>query len=214
MMRRCSKCGEEKPATAEFFYKDASKKDGLAGYCKPCASERNRAYRVANVDVINEKGRAYYVANAEAIGEQHRAYHAANAEAISERLRAYREANPEIHKASKQRRAARKRELPATLTAQEWQYAIDYFHGCCAVCGRPLKDLFATHTAAMDHWIPLTKGGGTTADNIVPLCHGKDGCNNHKGNALPEAWLVRRFGKREAKKILARINAYFASIEE
>jgi len=274
MMKRCNKCGEEKPATTEFYSRNASKKDGLEGCCKPCANERNRAYYEANAEVISEQNRAYYVvnaeaigekrrayyeANAEALGEQHRAYNAANAEeiseqkrayyvanaeaigeqkrayraanaeainekarayyvvnaeAIGERNRAYQVANPEICKASAQRREARKRALPATLTAQEWQYAIDYFHGCCAVCGRPLKDLFATHTAAMDHWLPLSKGGGTTAGNILPLCHGKDGCNNRKNDALPEAWLVRQFGKHKAKKILARINAYFLSIEE
>jgi len=244
MMRRCIKCGEEKPATAEFYSRNASKKDGLEGCCKPCANEHNRAYRAANAEAISERQRAYYVANAEEIGEKARAYYVVNAEAVSERhranykanaeaanersrayyaanaevlgekRRAYQVANPEIYKASKQRRRARKRELPATLTAQEWQYAVDYFHGCCAVCGRPLKDLFATHTASADHWIPLSKGGGTEASNIVPLCHGKDGCNNRKNNALPEAWLVRQFGKHEAKKILARIQTYFASIEE
>ena len=244
MMKRCRKCGEEKPATAEFFYKDTRRKDGLKSCCKPCTNEQSRVYRAANVDVIKEKARAYnaanvdvinekaraaraadpekhrekrrayHAANIDVISEQNRAWRVANAEALSERKRAYQVANPEICKASAQRYEARKRELPATLTAQEWQYAVDYFHGCCAVCGRPLKDLFATHTAAADHWLPLSKGGGTTAGNIVPLCHGKDGCNNRKNNVLPEAWLVRQFGKREAKKILVRIQTYFASIEE
>lgn len=115
------------------------------------------------------------------------------------------------------RREARKRELPDTFTVEQWQFALNYFNGCCAVCGRQLHDLFGTHTAAADHWIPLSYEGednpGTVATNIVPLCHGEDGCNNSKRNLLPDVWLVSKFGKRDAVVILARVNTYFDSIK-
>jgi hypothetical protein len=50
LMKKCSKCGEEKPATREHFYTGASK-HGLKSYCKPCdnalKSERRRAKKEA-----------------------------------------------------------------------------------------------------------------------------------------------------------------------
>lgn len=119
---------------------------------------------------------------------------------------------------SKLRRRARNLNLPDTLTAAQWERAIEYFNGCCAVCGRQLRDLFSTHTVAADHWIPLTDprpdNPGTVASNIIPLCHGEDGCNNSKGNKDPLEWLTERYGKRKAKTILARIEAYFRWVRE
>lgn len=119
-------------------------------------------------------------------------------------------------KVAYQKRQARKLELPDTLTTEQWQFALDYFNGCCAVCGRPLKDLFGTHTASIDHWIPLSNPEclGTTADNCIPLCHGFDGCNGSKNYRDPVEWLNGKFGKRKAKKILERINAYFDMIRD
>jgi len=175
--------------------------------------ERDRVYYAANSEKVNEKSRVYYAANSEKLREYARVYHAANSEKLNEKNRVWRAANPEKVRVHKQRRRARKANLPNTLTTAEWQYAIDYFYGYCAVCGRQLKNLDKTRRGSADHWIPLSKGGGTTADNIVPLCHGEDGCNNRKGNALPEAWLALKFGKRKARVILKRINAYFELVK-
>lgn len=110
-------------------------------------------------------------------------------------------------------RRARKRELPATLTDEQWQYALDYFHGCCAVCGRQLNDLFGHYKVHQDHWLPLTYEGndnpGTVVHNIVPLCKP---CNLSKKNTQPADWLIQRFSKRKAHQILARIEEYFRNL--
>ena len=177
------------------------------------AREANRVWRAANSEKVREKNRVYYAANSEKAREANRVYKAANPEKVREYVRVYKAANPEKVRVHNQRRRARKANLPNTLTAAEWQYAIDYFHGYCAVCGRPPKNLFKTRRVNVDHWIPLSKGGGTTADNIVPLCSGEDGCNNRKGNKDPEVWLVLKFGKRKARVILKRINAYFELVK-
>jgi len=175
--------------------------------------EKSRVYQAANSEKLNEKSRVYRAANPEKAREAVRVWRAANPEKVRERERVYRAANPEKVRVYSQRRRARKANLPNTLTTAEWQYAIDYFYGYCAVCGRPPKDLFKTRRVNADHWIPLTKGGGTTADNIVPLCSGEDGCNNSKHNAMPEVWLAQQFGKRKARVILQRINAYFELVK-
>jgi hypothetical protein len=69
---------------------------------------------------------------------------------------------------------------------------------------------------AADHWIPLASPDcpGSIPTNIVPLCHGEGGCNNSKGKHNPVEWLDRRFGKRKAKQVLARILAYFDTLRE
>jgi hypothetical protein len=103
------------------------------------------------------------------------------------------------------------RGLPHTLTQEDWSLALAYFEMRCAVCGTAFtgRRVFAT----LDHWIPLTKGGGSTATNILPLCaikHSSDGCNDRKGDKLPGDWLAEQFGEAEVAAILARIEGYFA----
>jgi len=120
--------------------------------------------------------------------------------------------NPELESAT---RAELISILPNTLTDAEWQNALNYFNGCCAVCGRQLNDMFGQFRAAKDHWIPLQHGKdnpGTVVKNIVPLCHGVGGCNNRKYISMPNEWLKRKFGRRKAKQIAARVQAYFDSL--
>lgn len=112
-------------------------------------------------------------------------------------------------------RSARKYGLPATLTPGQWQHALNYFNGCCAVCGRQMNDMFGEFTISADHWIPLIayeNGPGTVATNIIPLCHGKGGCNNSKVHHLPTFWLDRKYGKRKGRQIAAKIQTYFDSL--
>lgn len=120
--------------------------------------------------------------------------------------------------ATKQRRRARVDGLPEDFTPADWKQALDYFDGKCAVCGSGPD--FWTVLAA-DHWLPLSKGGGTTKMNIVPLCHGKKGkpfgepsCNNSKGSRDPIQWLETRFGQQKARAIMKRIQRYFTWLEE
>lgn len=109
------------------------------------------------------------------------------------------------------KRRARLMELPYDYTDDDWQSALRYFNHSCAVCGRPFvagQDYFA----AKDHWIPVThsKCPGTIPSNIVPLCHGVNGCNNRKSNLRPRVFLMRNFDKEEAEMISARIEKFFS----
>jgi len=53
--------------------------------------------------------------------------------------------------------------------------------GACYYCDRKVgfKEL------TMDHIIPLSRGGSSTKDNLVPCCKA---CNNKKKNSLPVEW--------------------------
>ncbi|MCL2789076.1 MAG: HNH endonuclease [Desulfobulbus sp.] len=53
--------------------------------------------------------------------------------------------------------------------------------GTCWYCGRQV----GYHNLTMDHVIPLTRGGRSTKDNLVPCC--KE-CNTSKQSLLPVEW--------------------------
>jgi hypothetical protein len=225
-LKRCTKCGELK--SCDQFSKGGRSKDGLRSQCKSC----HAAYRTANRDSIREYNREYYALNADRLQEyraaradksrewnranrdkkrQHgRKWYAANIEKVREYHRKYRAASSDMSRVRDQRRNARKHGLPNEFTATDWQHALAHFNGCCAVCGRQ-PGLW--HTLAMDHWIPLTSPDcpGTVPWNIVPLCHGVDGCNNTKFNRDADEWLLDKFGPRKGKAILRRIEAFLDS---
>ncbi len=184
--KRCTKCEKTYPRTLEHWQKSSHSKDGLQHWCRQCTRQYARDNR-----------------------EHYNKYHAE-----------YRKANHE--KRAKQDlidqaiRRERKRKLVKDFTPSDWQRALNYFNGCCAVCGRPLADLFGTRTASYDHWIPVVSPDcpGTIPTNIVPLCSGLDGCNQSKGSKIADEWLVEKFGKRKAAQILKRVNAYFYWINQ
>lgn len=39
-MKKCNKCGEEKPATAEFFHRNKRRKDGVKSVCRECRNKK------------------------------------------------------------------------------------------------------------------------------------------------------------------------------
>lgn len=201
--KQCRKCGVEFPRTAEYFHKRSATPDGLYADCKPCN---------------NEYLRSQYHKDPERHLEYNREWVKANRLAVRKIYARWRRNNPErtreICSTSEARRRARMKNLGATFTAKHRRFGLEYFHGCCAVCGRPLKDLFGTHTVHWDHWIPLSKGGASTPDNMVPLCGGENGCNNKKGSMNPRVWLENMYGKKKSQAVLARVNAYFEYVKE
>ncbi len=53
--------------------------------------------------------------------------------------------------------------------------------GTCYYCGEEV----GFHQLTMDHVIPLSRGGRSTKDNLVPCCKT---CNTKKKSALPVEW--------------------------
>lgn len=230
--KRCSKCGEEKPATTEYFARDNRRND-LQPKCKDCdrayrsansgrikeyrreynrtiGIEVRRAYRVANADRANELRRNRIAQDAGRYRRYGRLYRAANKDRIKRYNNEYRKKNRHIFIAKDLRRVARKRSLPDTFTAYHLQLCQDYWHQCCAVCGGQLRDLFGDIEPHTDHWIALRDtrpdNPGTAPENMICLC---SFCNQSKGNKDPETWLTDRYGKHKASAIIQRIEAYF-----
>lgn len=172
----------------------------------------DREYAASHPESMAEKKRRWVEAHPDRRLEVSRAYRKRNPGQNTLAAAQWRQANPESTKAIKLRRRARERDLPAQFTGEDWQRALDYFGGRCAVCGRP-PGLW--HTLAADHWIPVTAehSPGTVPTNMVPLCHGVEGCNNSKSDNDPAEWLTRRVGSSKAHAILERIASYFEALE-
>jgi 5-methylcytosine-specific restriction endonuclease McrA len=216
---------KEKIAARQQEY-NATHKEERRAYLSKWLQENpdyNREYHQANKDAITKQRREYYKAHKDEIIERQRKWEQENKEAISHRRRQYRlankdkiarsnsdwqKANPDKIRIYRVRYKARKRQLPDTFTVEQWQACLEYHHYCCAVCGVQLRDLFGDIEPHADHWIPLSNPDcpGTVAENMVCLC---GDCNISKKDRLPQDWLVWKFGKRQAVKILSRIHAYF-----
>lgn len=229
--KRCNKCGIEKPIS--HFNKHKSNRDGLELRCKACRAEYDRQRHTVNREQDNERCRQYNAKNKEALAEyalqyrdehrddlreRHRQYRTQNRNALSKYFREWKDKNPDyfsrynaentdVVRAYQSRRRARVRGFPHEFGASDWQYAVDYFGGCCAVCGRQ-PGLW--HTLAADHWIAVTSPDcpGTVPWNIVPLCHGNNGCNNSKHAQNAHEWLIERFGGKKGRAIEQRIKSY------
>ena len=67
--------------------------------------------------------------------------------------------------------------VEATLTLSQWLTTLARFHRRCAYCQTGPYEV-------MEHYIPISQGGGTTAENCVPACRK---CNAQKSDRHPES---------------------------
>lgn len=206
--KQCSKCKIWLPATAEYFYRHRRKPDGLEPSCKTCRAE----YQRNNKERVYENHRRWRDRDREHYRKIHREAKKRNPNNPNTRRR-WEESNRDKLRAYASNRRAQRASLPHDFTEEDWRFALSYFGGCCAVCGRPPGLL---HTIAADHWIPLISKDcpGSIPSNIVPLCHQVGGCNNSKRSRKPENWLNDEFGNRRAKEVLAKIHEFFSKVRQ
>ncbi len=127
-----------------------------------------------------------------------------------ERSKQRRINHPETMRHDAHIRRSRKKLLPATFTTNDWQYALDYFHGVCAYCGNPPSMFDNDSVLHQEHFRALSKGGGYTPDNIIPACQN---CNISKKDRDAKEWLIWKFGKRKTKVILTKIQNYLSQFK-
>jgi len=75
------------------------------------------------------------------------------------------------------KRRANKESIINDFTFQEWQEILNQFN-YCFYCGSKFT---GTLPPTQDHFIPISKGGDHTKNNIVPACKP---CNSRKGDRL------------------------------
>lgn len=80
----------------------------------------------------------------------------------------------------------RRGECNVNYTHQQWKETVIFFGGECAYCGRTMHK---GERLTRDHLEPVSDGGLTTQDNIVPACHS---CNSSKGASEWREWYMKQ----------------------
>lgn len=142
---------------------------------KPQEPARFRNRRQEHHAMVLAEDSAYRATHRESIAANNRKYRAsANCKNV---VALWRSRNRVRLTLQKLRRRTLELELPDTLTTIEWLAIVTTFGGRCAYCGIIPKSL------TIDHMLPLSRGGPTVKENIVPACKS---CNSKKHNHLPE----------------------------
>ncbi|MZK53479.1 HNH endonuclease [Clostridium beijerinckii] len=214
----CNKCGQE--LSLEMFYKDKKAKDGYRNPCKVCVKkyyeenkekyrENNKEYYKNNKEKLTERHKKYYEENKEYYANHRKQYYKENKEKESELMKKWRQNNlkkvarcsrkwarnnPEKTRIKNQRRVAKKKQLPSTLNEEQWINIKNYFNNRCAYCGKELH-------LEQEHFIPITKGGEYSSNNIIPACRS---CNASKHDKDFFEWYpkYRYYSKKREKAIL------------
>lgn len=174
-MKRCAKCGQEKPLT-EFSVKTANKTDGHRARCRVCEARRNRAYKNANREQIRAKNREWYAANRTREQQRHRMMYLLNPQPRRAAGRKWQHANMVTKRAAMARARARRRHAKgySYTTAQHIKWRWEMWGNRCWVCG----DV----ATATDHVKPLARGGAHLPCNLRPICRA---CNTRKFTHWP-----------------------------
>lgn len=186
-MKRCTKCGEDKPLGA--FYKRKTGRGGVNSQCKACAAGYGQRWRKENPDRVavyrerqNDSLRAgqkrWRDRNPEKVramrkarNERLKADPAARAKARARDYR-WRRENPEKFRAQRLAQNHRRRESRVAMRsdADVRAYALVLMKDPCSYCGEPMKDA--------DHIVPHAQGGLTVWENLTASC---PTCNRRKG---------------------------------
>ena len=94
------------------------------------------------------------------------------------------------------------RRMDFSLTSDEWNKAVEAFDYKCAYCLNIGKLTY-------DHFIPFSKGGPFTKDNILPCC---SNCNSRKKANDFNSWYKKQTFYCENQ--LRKINNYIQSVKE
>jgi 5-methylcytosine-specific restriction endonuclease McrA len=218
--KTCSKCGESKPATAEFFTSRRDSKDGFRARCKECHYATTRRWIKRNIDVVRDgrrvaQGRYRESHHAEILAAWRNRYAADEAfrKLHSERRMAHARAHPDMKHAAYQAWRTRNRD---ELLARQREHRAEHPSLYRAYKRRRRATRYAAdgrHTAedvaaqygrqrGKCYWCHEKVGGTYHVDHIVPLSRGGgDGpenlviacphCNCSKHTKLPHEFSDR-----------------------
>lgn len=154
-------------------------------------SEQRRLYNENNKDKIAKWKKQYAIENREHIAKYQKAYSIKNKERLAKYIKKYSKKyykeNPHVQRISYQRRRAAQQKLPYTLTQKQWEQIKEDFGYKCAYCGISEQEYFKISDEQLhqEHFVPLSRGGEYTHNNIVPSCRS---CNSSKNNTDFKEW--------------------------
>ncbi len=220
--KNCPKCLSRKPRSE--FWNNRTTSDGLATYCKPCGKqggrqnyikfrdkrlaaenakyvidgkERKRRWREKNPDRSRELIRLSYQRHKAKRQQESRAKYHENPEPYKERALKWGKDNP-LKRSLLMAQQNAKRKAKAIkngwekITLKQWRQILDRCEGKCIYCGK--------EATSVDHFQPISKGGGHVIGNIVPACMH---CNVSKWNHKPAEWIERHCEAGKYAEIIA-----------
>lgn len=230
MEKKCCKC--KKVLSVEEFYKNKSKKDGLTTECKVCNKVLKKARREANPEKVRKEGRKSYQNHKEKRIAKTKEWQENNSDLVKQykqknynknKEKYHSVANERYHtpegkakyqarvkkysatekgkltnRTKRARRKALKQNLLSDYTPKQWEQCKKVFNGECAYCGK-------YNELTQDHFLPITKGGEYTINNILPVCRS---CNSSKCNDDFSEWYIKQefYSKEREIKILKYLN--------
>lgn len=206
--KKCRLCGNDFPATLEYFHKGS--RGRLSSYCKPCAGAKASAwhrehrdlnlarfaeYRAKHRDRIYAQiralrqadpgkkkvaDRAWRLANLDHAREQGRKRYRRDKQSYVQRALRWARANPA--KASAYTRVKSYRRRMAAPDAEARAYIPLLMSDPCSYCG-------STEEIVIDHIHPISKGGQSTVENLTAACRR---CNAAKTDKSLLFYLLER----------------------
>lgn len=152
--------------------------------CKSVAGERQRRVDENGRSGERERGRARYLKERVKRIAAAKSYYYRTQPRRLETAKLWRESNRDMRVAQHNNRRARKFGNPGYIgvSAREWRAALVRADGKCSYCGRPGK-------LAMDHVVPLARGGRHAPGNVTPACVA---CNSSKSDLFVSEWRHRK----------------------
>lgn len=193
----CKECGVEKAITC--FGKHSVEKDGIRSKCKQCQKEYNLKRYTEKKDIISEKAKLYYQKNSDEIYKATRKWQIENADkAILMKRKSYIKHRDrylieqrEYRKTDISKASVRNAHNKRRVVSKDSNVRTIFIHNMrtlstsCFYCGCSIdKD-----NMHIDHYVPLSKGGAHSEDNLVASCAT---CNLQKGAKMPLDFIKNR----------------------
>lgn len=136
-------------------------------------AEQEKQRRVDNLEKVREQDRRRAKTDKRRNWRKkyQKGYYRDNPEIFIKAKKKWEDKHPGLWARYTQIRRNRESELAYTLTDSEWEEIKKSYHYLCIYCDGQFENL------VREHWIPLTRGGGFTKENIVPACQP---CNSRK----------------------------------
>lgn len=204
LSHRCKDCDKEyyekskeqkKDYGREYYYKN---KESKLIYAKDYYENNKEAklqyqneYSKENYSNIRAKNQKYYQSNKIKFQKTNKQHYQSNKEQYIINAREWRNKNPEACRIIRQKRRSRIKGLNSTLTVEQWEEAKAYFKYKCAYCGTDKEAL------TQDHFIPVSKDGEYTHNNIIPACRS---CNSSKSDKDFNEWYLSYIHNNKERK--------------
>ena len=126
--------------------------------------------------------------------EYHKLFNLRNPEKVAVYSRTYNRRHPEVQLAARHKRRALLSGSVGHFTAKEFKDLCATHENKCTYCYRELP-------LGPDHKVPLSRGGSSSIENIVPACKF---CNSKKGTATFDEFL-QCYGQELAEEKRVRV---------